>query len=246
MCGSGASDEDIRRLLTPGAAADATAPPRIVAFSGAGLSAESGVPTFRDPHDPDALWARFDHTTLASQAGFQQDPDAVTAWYDWRRRLIAAAEPNAAHRALAQRADIVHVTQNVDNLIERAGGSAIHLHGNIAVDRCNSCHFREDIDMHEPAGLRACPLCRAPMRPDVVWFGEQLPTAAWERAVGACTHADVLLVIGTSGMVYPSAELVDVARANSACIIVCNTQESTSPSDYWLAGPAAERLPSVL
>lgn len=224
----------------------------ITSFSGAGLSAESGVPTFRDAQSggEGALWEKFDPMTLASPEGFGRDPEMVMDWYGWRRRAIAQAKPNPAHRALAARDDITHVTQNVDDLLEQSGAAnVIHLHGSIARDRCHElCGFDEAIDLTDPPALRSCPQCGAPVRPGVVWFGEALPADAWSRAEQACTECDVMLVVGTSAAVYPAAGLIALARGCGARIIIVNTQPSDASdlADAELLGPAGEVLPALL
>jgi NAD-dependent deacetylase len=219
----------------------------VVSVSGAGLSAESGVGTFRDP---DGLWAKYDPTRLASPQGFAQDPELVINWYGDRRRKIAAARPNPAHEALAARPDIVHVTQNVDDLLERAGArDVIHLHGTIGVDRCHgTCGHREEIDMVDPPPLRACPRCGDRLRPGVVWFGESLPADAWEAAERACHECEALLVIGTSAVVYPAAGLIGLARSFGAGIVIVNKEPSGASdlADVELLGPAGEMLPMLL
>ena len=221
---------------------------RIVSFSGAGLSAESGVPTFRDAQS--GHWARHDPMTLASPAGFAADPQLVLDWYAMRRRGIAAAEPNAAHRALAARPDIRHVTQNVDDLLERAGATdVIHLHGEIGIDRCHAgCGFVERVDLAAPPEPRPCPACGAPVRPGVVWFGETLPDVAWQAAERACLACDVLLVIGTSASVHPAAGLIAIARRAGATIIVVNLEASgaSALADLELNAPAGEVVPVLL
>jgi len=226
---------------------------RVVCFSGAGLSAESGVPTFRDAQaDGGALWAKFDPMMLASPRGFERDPEAVVEWYNWRRRAVADAKPNAAHRALASARSIINVTQNVDDLLERAGAvDVIHLHGSIAVDHCeHRCGCVEAIDLKNPLPLRPCPNCgpRGRMRPGVVWFGESLPDDAWMAAEYACRSSDVLLVVGTSAVVYPAAGLIGLARMSGARIIVINTQSSDASAlaDVELIGPAGEIMPGLL
>ncbi len=220
---------------------------RVVSFSGAGLSAESGVGTFRDAG---GLWAKFDPVQLASPQGFAEDPELVISWYAERRRRMAEARPNPAHAALAARPDVVHVTQNVDDLLERAGARAvIHLHGTIGIDRCNrGCGHRETIDMADPPLLRACPECGDRMRPDVVWFGEMLPAEAWKAAERACGESDVLLVIGTSAVVYPAAGLIGLARSIGSRIIIVNTAQSEASrlADVELLGKAGEIVPKLL
>jgi len=223
----------------------------MVSFSGAGLSAESGVPTFRDAATG-GLWAKHDPMRLASPEGFRADPKLVIEWYAMRRRAVASAQPNPAHVALAQRTDMTHVTQNVDDLLERAGAppdDVIHLHGLIGRDHCMSrCGFDEVVDMHDPPGLRDCPACGAPVRPGVVWFGESLPPEAWMQAERAVQGCDLLLVIGTSAAVYPAAGLISVASHAGAKVIVINTQSSgaSASADLELIGPAGEILPAIL
>lgn len=222
---------------------------RIVSFSGAGLSAESGVPTFRDPQTG-GLWKDFDPTRLASPQGFAADPDLVTEWYAWRRRTIAEAQPNPAHTALAAHGDITHVTQNVDDLLRRAGAQhVIELHGTIARDRCHAaCGHEEAVDLADPPGLRACPACGDHLRPDVVWFGETLPAEAWEAAERACVSCEAMLVVGTSAAVYPAAGLIALCKSAGAKIIIVNTQpsEASDLADVQLLGKAGEIVPELL
>ena len=229
-----------RRMLADGR--------RVVSFSGAGLSAESGVGTFRDA--PEGMWAKYDPVRLASPEGFAADPKLVIDWYAARRRTVGDAQPNPAHLALAGRGDILHVTQNVDDLLTRAGADGvIALHGSIDFDRCHAgCGHEERVDMTDPPGLRDCPACGAPLRPAVVWFGEAMPPEAWDTAERACRDCDALLVIGTSAVVYPAAALIGVAKAAGAGIIVVNTQPSgASPlADIELLGPAGEIVPQLL
>lgn len=221
----------------------------VVAFSGAGLSAESGVATFRDAATG-GQWLKHDPMRLASQQGFREDPDLVIRWYSERRRNVARAEPNAAHRTLAAHERVMNVTQNVDDLLDRAGVKDVtRLHGTLVRDRCNAgCGFEEPIELADPPPFRPCPACGDHMRPSVVWFGEALPAGAWERAADTCTQCDAMLVVGTAAEVYPAAGLIDVARASGAAIIVINTQPSAASgsADLELIGPAGEVLPALL
>jgi NAD-dependent deacetylase len=216
----------------------------LVTFSGAGLSAESGIATFREPQT--GLWARYDPMKLASPEGFAENPELVVEWYNDRRRRAAAAQPNAAHRTLAERDDMVHIVQNVDDLLERAGArNVVHLHGSLNHDRCNSCAYWEPVNLADPPALRHCPVCEDLMRPDVVWFGEPLPRTAWTRAEAAARVADALVVIGTSATVYPAAGLIEVARASGASMVVVNIDSGGAPG-VQLTGPAAEIIPQLL
>ncbi len=222
---------------------------RVVSFSGAGLSAESGVPTFRDAQTS-GLWAKHDPMRLASPQGFADDPQLGSQWYADRRRAIAEAQPNGAHIGLAQRSNMIHVTQNVDDLLHRAGAKqVIQLHGTIAADRCHaSCGYEEPIDMTDPPGLGRCPDCGDQLRPAVVWFGEALPSSAWTDAEQACRDCDVLLVVGTSAVVYPAAGLIGLAKSAGAGIIIVNTHQSDASSlaDVELLGKASEVVPAIL
>jgi NAD-dependent deacetylase len=224
---------------------------KVVCFSGAGLSAESGIATFRDT-ETHALWSRFDPMQLASPEGFAADPKQVINWYNWRRQAIAAATPNIAHTTLAKHPHITQVTQNVDDLLERAGcakACVTHLHGTITHDRCHQrCGFQQKIDLSNPPGLRACPNCNAPLRPAVVWFGEALPEWAWTQAETHCQQADCLLVIGTSANVYPAASLIQIAKSTGGKVIVINTKPSGASdiADIELIGPCGEWLPKLL
>jgi len=181
---------------------------RLAVLTGAGMSAESGVPTFRDAQT--GLWSQFDAMQLASPEGFRADPALVWRWYAWRRELVAKAAPNDGHRALAQAKaagrfeSLDVVTQNVDGLHQRAGSTGvIELHGNIVRSRCLAecgvAYARpQDLPSGEPP---RCPACGDWLRPDVVWFGEMLDPDSLRAAEETCTGADVLLVVGTSGLV---------------------------------------------
>lgn len=218
----------------------------IVSFSGAGLSAESGLATFRDAH---GIWSQYDPAIYASIDGFERDPRRVTEWYQHRRRSYASATPNAAHRALASKS-MVHVTQNIDTLLERAGAQqVIHLHGVLDRDRCHArCGHAETIDTSEPPGVRECPRCGAMMRPDVVWFGEQLPDRAWKAAEAAIAEADILLVVGTSAEVWPAAGIIQTAHQRGTPIVIVNAERTAASrmATVELIGRAGELVPALL
>ena len=232
---------------------------RIVALTGAGISAESGVPTFRDAQT--GMWARFKPEDLATEAAFRHDPQRVWDWYAWRRELVAKVQPNAAHHALAEFATrhpgrLTLVTQNVDGLHQQAGSSdVLALHGNLQQDRwlrpCPQERFPERdcepataTDGHPPK----CDVCGNMLRPGVVWFGEALPEIALFRADEAAGNCELMLVIGTSGLVYPAAGLADVARRAGARVVIINTAptELDDLADCVLRRKAAECLPSLL
>ena len=220
-----------------------------VSFSGAGLSAESGIATFRDK-DPDALWSKFDPAALASQRGFAADPVTVIDWYGARRKTLSQSMPNAAHKALASQQGWVHITQNVDNLLEASGANdkeVLHLHGSLLQDHCNAgCGYREEVNLDNPPSLRNCPDCDSYLRPSVVWFGESLSHEVLTHAADSAARADLLLVVGTSAQVYPASGLIDIARDNHADIIVVNTEPSELASrDIELIGKAGEILPRL-
>ena len=221
-----------------------------VSFSGAGLSAESGIATFRDEADDNALWAKFDPVQLASKEGFTADPAMVTDWYNWRRKSVAEAAPNEAHLALARLDGWTHITQNVDNLLEKAGvqdTDVLHLHGSLLEDHCNApCGYSEKIDMSKSAPLRRCD-CGSYMRPSVVWFGESLPEEILNKAQQKAETADLMLVVGTSAQVYPAAGLIRIALSNGAEVIVVNTESlgNNEPGVTELLGPAGEVLPQL-
>lgn len=217
-------------------------PRRVVAFTGAGVSADSGIPTFRGPG---GLWRNFRAEDLATPEAFERDAALVWEWYEWRRDIIRRAQPNAAHFAIAKLPHCTVVTQNVDNLHTRSGArDVIELHGNIFRVRCvreGTSAFREEpLDTVPPL----CD-CGAILRPDVVWFGEMLPQEALARASAAIMGADLLLVIGTSGIVYPAAGLVSLHRGLS---IEVNPQASGVSSACSLAVPAraAEAVPAIV
>jgi NAD-dependent deacetylase len=222
----------------------------VAALTGAGTSAESGLPTFRGA---DGLWRGRSAMQLATPQAFAVDPELVWAFYNWRREMVRSAQPNAAHRALVELARRVEkftlITQNVDRLHQRAGSSdVIELHGNLAEVRCTGCDSTSDRGNDALDELPTCDACGALLRPAVVWFGEALPPGAWARAESTVKDADVLLVIGTSDVVYPAAALVTIAKASGAKVIEINLEqtEASDIADIGLYGKAGELLPRVL
>lgn len=222
----------------------------VVVLTGAGISAESGVPTFRGSG---GLWRSYRPEDLATPEAFARHPELVWEWYDWRRSLIARAQPNPGHQALAElerrKKAFLLVTQNVDGLHERAGSRRlVKLHGDIWMVRCTACGVRQ---RDERAPLPELPprcACGGLLRPDVVWFGEPLPAAAWEEAETAARSAGVMLVVGTSAAVYPAAGLAPLAKGAGARLIEINVDET--PLSQWadcsLRGKAAELLPRLI
>jgi len=217
-------------------------PKRVVVFTGAGVSADSGVPTFRGAG---GLWRDFRSEDLATPDAFRNDPRLVWEWYEWRRELIRNAKPNAAHEAIARLDEVVVVTQNVDNLHARAGShDVIELHGNIFRVRCTregTTQLREEAFPDVPPHCT----CGALLRPDVVWFGESLPDDAVARAISVIRACDLLLVIGTSGVVYPAAGFVSFHRGLS---IEINPEASgvSSVCRYAVPARAAEATPPIV
>jgi len=226
----------------------------VTVVTGAGMSAESGIPTFRGTHD--SLWSRFDPMTLATETAWRTDRALVWGWYRWRMALVANAQPNAGHLALARMADAVDmqlVTQNVDDLHERAGSTvAAHVHGSLFALRCFGCGRGHDALLEplvpEAAPLRAAPpscvYCQGDVRPGVVWFGESLSEDAWQRAVAA-TRCAVMLVVGTSGLIQPAASLPALARRQGAYVVELNPARSALSETVDAHWPltAAQGLP---
>jgi NAD-dependent deacetylase len=222
----------------------------IAILTGAGISAESGIPTFRGPG---GVWRTYRAEELATPQGFARDPKLVWEWYDWRRSVISDAQPNAGHMALAEierrAAHYTLITQNVDGLHDRAGSQNIlKVHGDIWTIRCASCG-RERRDLN-PRLERLPPFCECGEmeRPGVVWFGEGLPEGVWEKAVQATKTADLFFVIGTSAVVHPAAGLVYLAKSSGAKVVEINVDDTpvSSTVDLCWRAPAAEALPSLL
>ena len=221
----------------------------IAVLTGAGISAESGIPTFRGPG---GLWRHKRPETLATPEAFDRDPKMVWDWYNWRRGIISQAQPNAGHVALAEierRAPrFTLITQNVDGLHDRAGSrNILKVHGDLWAVRCCSCG-RERVDLSE--SIKPLPprcACGGVERPGVVWFGESLPREVWARAERAAREAEVFLVIGTSAVVYPAAGLVGLAKSSGAKVVEINIAETPVSGlvDASLRGSAAEILPGL-
>ncbi len=229
---------------------------RPVAFAGAGMSADSGIPTFRGSDG--GLWSEYDPTELATPGAYRADKALVWGWYVWRMANVQRANPHAGHLALAEMQcywpEFTVITQNVDDLHERAGSrNVIHLHGGLFAHRCACCgtaftDFKiPDDAIEHPLQRRKPPICRrcgGYVRPGVVWFGEDLPVGAWGNAVRQISLADVVLVIGTSGVVEPAASLVSIAKKAEARIIEINTELSLQSwsADVSLFSGAAKSL----
>ena len=229
----------------------------IAVLSGAGISAESGVPTFRDAQT--GLWARFRPEELATEDAFRRHPEREWDWYAERRASLAAVQPNAGHLALAEferrhPGRLTVITQNVDGLHQRAGSQGVlALHGSLAEDRwLDPCALHRqgacDVARAEPGRPPRCPQCGNPVRPAVIWFGEMLPEDALRQAEQAASRCDVMLVVGTAGAVYPAAGLAHQARAVGAQVIIVNPHPSELDelAHLRLAGSAAQVLPRLL
>jgi NAD-dependent deacetylase len=228
----------------------------VVAATGAGMSKESGIATFREAQE--GLWERYNPEELATRQGFQDSPARVWGWYNYRRGLIGQRAPHAGHRALAELEELVPqvivVTQNIDGFHLEAGSSTVlEVHGSIHRFKC----FEQDhpVEVDEPVSDTHgdleppnCPQCGSPVRPDVVWFGEMLPPGVFQQAEAASSACDVMLVVGTSGMVQPAANLPLVASAAGAMVVEVNVEPSqlTHYVDIFLEGPAGEILPALV
>jgi NAD-dependent deacetylase len=231
---------------------------RLVVLTGAGISKESGIPTFRDALD--GLWEQYDPQQLATPRAFRRNPGLVWDWYSHRRELLAQAQPNLAHYAVADLerhlAHVAVVTQNIDGLHQQAGSrDVVTLHGDIRRNKCfANCQGDptyvdvDALDWDRDAGPPRCPYCGEYVRPDVVWFEEMLPPAALERAFQLSEMTDVMLVVGTSGTVQPAASLPFLAREHGATIVEVNPNRTpiTSIARWHLAGPAGVILPQVV
>ncbi|MGE6330493.1 SIR2 family NAD-dependent protein deacylase [Psychrobacter pacificensis] len=236
---------------------------RICILTGAGISAESGIPTFRDKQT--GLWENYGVEDLATPEAFARDPKLVWSWYQWRRQLVADKAPNPAHHALAQwqyhaqtsDQTVTLITQNVDDLHEQAGSAVTHLHGHLWRDRCGQCeilypeqsraaYIKQDTIRFDDK-LITCPHCDGYIRPDIVWFGEALPVQAWQTAEEAAANCDVFISIGTSSLVYPAAGLSQLAKQNGAQVIEINPDPTPDTIvDITLAEKAGVVLPLLV
>ena len=224
---------------------------RVAVLTGAGISAESGVPTFREAQT--GLWARYNPEELATPDAFQRNPKLVWEWYTWRQQRVRQAEPNAGHRALVEMeqriAEFTLITQNVDGLHRRAGSHQIlELHGNLFRAKC----FSEDRPVESWPDSEEipprCPRCGGLLRPDVVWFGEMLPAATLRAAEHAAATAELFFSIGTSALVYPAADLPFAALTAGAAVVEINPQPTPlSPHvTFSLNGAAGQILPALI
>lgn len=225
----------------------------ITVLTGAGMSAESGLPTFRDAQT--GLWSKYDPMTLATPEAWREDPGLVWAWYQNRRMQLKSVEPNDGHRALAQwgtRSDVRIVTQNVDDLHERAGSTnVVHVHGSLLASHCDTCGDRYDVSVSAPDGERVPPPgcgCGGLVRPGIVWFGEMLPEAEFGQAMLHSQICDLMLLIGTSGIVYPAAGLPQLALNRGVTVVEINPQETdlSDGADVVWRTTAANALPALV
>lgn len=235
------SDEFIKRILQA---------EKVAVLTGAGISAESGVPTFRGEH---GIWRKLRPEELASMDAFMKNPTLVWEWYDFRRKLISDVEPNPGHYSLAELEGKIPrfslITQNVDNLHRVAGSRNIYeLHGNIMRNRCVDCNkFTEEVKLTEPEKIPRCE-CGGMIRPDVVWYGEMLPEKTLQDAFWAASNCDVFLSVGTSALVQPAASLPIEAKRNGAFVIEINTEPTVISKylDETIIGKSGEVLPQLL
>lgn len=220
---------------------------RVLVLTGAGISAESGVPTFRGAGE---RWRDKHFSELATPEAFARDPREIWDWYLYRRSIVARCAPNAAHRALAQwiaaRDGVTLVTQNVDGLHERAGSDPVRLHGSLWRNRCTACGAERTETSLEYPEFPSSPCCGASERPAIVWFGERIPFDAFHAGLLAAVESEAVLVIGTTGIVHPASSFIHRARANRSPIVEINPEHSAVPATHRLRGRAAEILPLLV
>ncbi len=224
---------------------------RVAVLTGAGVSQESGLPTFRDAGS--GLWARYRPEDLATPQAFERNPQLVWEWYSTRRLKAGEVQPNPGHYALVEMerrvSEFTLITQNIDGLHQRAGSkNLIELHGNITRVRCSACSERLEEWEQPEQGVPPCPKCGAKLRPDVVWFGEMLPPRELNRAMEAARSCQAFFAVGTSGVVEPAASLPHVARLAGALVVEINISETslTPYATYFLQGKSGELLPSLV
>lgn len=223
----------------------------ITALTGAGISKESGIPTFREAQT--GLWAQYDPMELATPQAFQRNPRLVWEWYQWRRDLVSRAEPNPGHHALVELAKFIPnfhlITQNVDGYHQQAGSrNVIELHGNITRTICSKERTVHQVWEESDDLPPSCPDCGAYLRPDVVWFGENLPAGAISQAYHHAENAQIFFSIGTSSLVEPAASLARLAAQGGAILVEINLQDTplTPIADYFLCGPSGVILPKLV
>ncbi len=235
--------QELRNLLKPET--------RIAVLTGAGISAESGVPTFRGT---DGLWARFRPEELANVDAFMSNPDMVWAWYQHRREIISEVGPNPGHYALAQMEELIPefslITQNVDGLHRKAGSKRVYeLHGNIQRNKCMDCgKFFEKLPDEASDKVPDCDDCSGKIRPDVVWFGEMLPQQVLNDAFAAAEQSVLFFSVGTSAVVQPAASIPIMAKQAGAYLVEINVEPTaiTNYADLFLQGKSGEILPAIL
>jgi NAD-dependent deacetylase len=233
------------------AARSLTSAPHVLALTGAGISAESGIPTFRGAG---GLWEGFRAEELATPEAFSRDPALVWRWYKWRREICRKAQPNPAHLALVRMESLFDrfllATQNVDGLHRRAGScKLIEIHGNIDQVRCTGCRSVGLLDdVPSDSLIPSCPSCSASMRPHILWFGETYWPGTLDVALDAARHANAVLVIGTSAQVWPPAQVALSAQRAGAVLIDINPQptELSEAADVFLQGKAGELMPALV
>jgi NAD-dependent deacetylase len=225
---------------------------RVAVLTGAGVSAESGVPTFRDAN---GLWEGHAIEEVATPEAFARNPELVWRFYNQRRAKLTTVQPNPGHFALVELENrcpgdgFALVTQNVDGLHRRAGSrSVLELHGNLAFTRCTGCRKLIDRGAEPLPALPHCEECGAMLRPEIVWFGEALPEDVWARAMTATYQCDVFLTVGTSAVVHPAAGLIGLAKRRGAVVVEVNPKPTAASGavDVRLAGPAGVVLPKLV
>jgi len=221
----------------------------VVFFSGAGISAESGIPTFRGK---DGIWNKFRPEELANFDAFIRNPQLVWDWYKHRKSIVHQSKPNPGHFAIVEFEKyfekVIVITQNVDNLHRRAGSKTIYeLHGNIERNFCVKCKKRYDNDLECKDGVPKC-ACGGLIRPDIVWFGEFLPADQFQLSEKAARNCDMFFIVGTSAVVYPAASLVGLAKSNGAFLVEVNIEETEASSiaDVSLFGESGKVLPQIV